>query len=223
MYQITVVPDYNDICGLYGRFDVWKDYVCENFDENVVILGQYGQGSLELASWWSPVRDVLDALEECDGEDADGFLDYCNDCYWSDAIGESKLLACWRLSQAPGFDITDLSDVLDLVELINPNLSFQVGKIYGSVQGEQADVLYIENSIDLERLADFYFGNVYVISVYEVTPEDDDYWGSERLLDYVLIGGSEVAGMSESQIISFVRDNCYAIPEGAEVEVLSEE
>ena len=57
-YAICIEPSTDDY---YWIDDMWKQYVDgEDFDEDVVILGDRDHSGIEEASWWSDVKELLE-------------------------------------------------------------------------------------------------------------------------------------------------------------------
>ena len=219
MIRVKVKPDYDDITGLYGSSDEWKEWVCEDFDENVVIIGRNGLDSIEEASWWSEVLDVIDAISYVYGEDTDYAVSYYFDNYAADTTTEAQFAACLKLAD----DASNLDSVefmAEVAEILNPKLSFSYGHITGSVQGEEADVIYIDGSIDLQYLEDMYFGNLYIVDVYRVIPEDDENMEYEEHIGSTTITYTAYWAMSNREIEEMVRNCCYdSIDDDEEIEI----
>lgn len=219
MYRVKVVPDYDDINGLYWNDDQWKTWVCEDFDENVVVLDR--NSSVEEASWWEDVCDIVDALENTLEEDLEDSISYFYDNYGAD-VSRSKYAACWKMSQWVS-DIESAEFMVEVAEILNPKLSFSYGTIDGSSQGERAEVIYITDSIDLQLLEDMYYHNLYNVEVYRVDQdfdEDGDIIGeSEDFIGGTTITGTEYWRMTNSQLEALVREVCYEIPDDEEIEI----
>lgn len=219
MIRVKVELDTDDTNGLYGNHELWKDWVCEDFDENVVLLGRNGYNSIEEASWWETVKEVYDALDSTQGEDFDDFMEYYESYYYSDhGITEAKLRACWQMAENTSH-IDDIGLMVEIAEILNPTLSFSYGEITGSMQGEYADVIYIDGSIDLQYLEDIYYGYLYNIDVYKVIPEDDENMEYEDLIGTTTITGTEYWRMTPREIEDLVRDCCPGIPADEEIEI----
>lgn len=80
---------------LYSTHDMWKDYVCENFDDNVVICGNKDFLSVQEASWWVKTIDLINDID-CDytKEDKQQFLSDYEDDY---EYNESTLKKIWDI------------------------------------------------------------------------------------------------------------------------------
>ena len=71
-----VVEFMRDCDYLYGRSHDWEDYVCENFDENVVLTGNDRMYEVEEASWWKQAKHISEELGEYPDDVDDFIADY---------------------------------------------------------------------------------------------------------------------------------------------------
>jgi len=168
----------------------WKDELCQDFDENVVLCGNDGYNEHTDASWWQDAQRLVDAFDNYYFGNAEEFINYFSGEYATDKLEEIyKKLDSWD-----GRDRTEF--IMDIASELNPGLDIRCATIYGSSQGDAQDVVYINDpdlyyySIDnpdmpyrrsefLQQLEDWYFGNTYMITVYcldedEAYDEDDD-------------------------------------------------
>ena len=137
---------------LYGKDENWKDYIgCENFDEQVVLIGnRYYKGYTD-ASWYQKVKEILN--------DIDCYEEYPE--YLSDETNE-KLKDLYNKCKCTE-DI-----VIDVLRLLYPNDTFKTGTIRGYCHGEWQEYI-IKGNVDTDLLEAFYFGKIA-----DITIEDDE-------------------------------------------------
>lgn len=198
MYTIKVVPCTDS---WYWDSDEWKDFVCEDFDQNVVIVGNRENAGVEEAEWW---RDADRVSSE---------LDYANDYEdflyaLEDEFPSNTLQAIWDLYLNDNMVNDEFR--FEVAKILHPELQLESGTIRGSVQREWAYVYYVEGSVDLDVLADWYFGNVLDVELYD---ENGEYQECTTLPDSTIFsmrfakGGdykadiAELFGLSPDEII----------------------
>ena len=161
---------------LYGNGENWKDYVgCENFDEEVVLIGNRNYSGCTKASWYQKVKEVLNDID-------------CYDEYPDDVSEEVNA----KLKEL--YDKCRRTDdiIVDVLKLLYPNDMFKTGTIKGYCQGEWQEYIVKEN-VDIDLLEAFYFGKVADITIddngdsFVDVITHDDLWKAEResLKEYI--------------------------------------
>ena len=154
---------------LYGKIEMWKDYVgCENFDEEVVLIGNRNYSGCTEASWYQRATEVLRYID-------------CYDEYPEDESAEvnAKLKELYDNCRCTE-DI-----LLDVIKLLYPKEKFETGTIRGYCQGDWQEYI-VKGDVDTDILEAFYFGSVADINI--ETDEDtfgdvithDELWKAER-------------------------------------------
>ncbi len=180
-YAITVTYDDR-----YYDFDDWKYNICEDFDENVVVVATRDTNGVENASWWIDAKDVLSDIDYGDEED---FI-YNNSGFCS----KSKLKDIYALYEKEGSDTDDPEFIADVAMILYPFLNLKVSDIRG--YHTSTDVVYVADAVDLDTLEDWWFGNIYLVSAYELDLDameedevDIEYLDLREVHDY----GTEIA------------------------------
>ena len=138
----------------------WKDYVCYDFDNNVVVVKNRDTSGIEEAFWWEDAKSITSAIDNSYGE-KDRYLDECP----SD-VSEDKLVYIW--DEYSESDIEDVDVIAGIAEVLYPDLHLETGTIRGSCQGDWAEVVYVKDTVDVSTLEDWYFGNIYDVDVFEI-------------------------------------------------------
>ena len=154
---------------LYGKSDNWKDYIgCENFDEEVVLVGNRDYNGYTEAEWYQKAKQILDDID-CYNEYPDNLSDETN----------AKLKELYDKCRCTE-DI-----IIDVLRLLYPEDIFRAGTIKGYVQSEWQEYI-VKGSVDTDLLEAFYFGKIADITF---TSEDDEFgdvithdelWKAER-------------------------------------------
>lgn len=159
---------------LYNGNQGWKDYCgCENFDEQVVLMGNRSfKGCIE-AEWYQKANELLDDI----ANDFDA-LDICDD---------------YSLIQEQYKSVKELYDkcrctediLVDVIRLLYPEDSFKTGTIRGYSQGDWQNYI-IKGNVDVDLLEAMYFGKISDIIVTTNDEEfgdvitHDELWRAER-------------------------------------------
>lgn len=173
------INDQSSIDWLYGKDEMWKNYVCENFDETFVLSGNRHMYELKDASWYKRAENLLNDLDASDYENLVA-ADY-------DMTNE-------QLEKAINAHIDPKLDGLhlrkSLIEIMNPNDSFEITTIRGYNQSDWQNVLYKKTGLDdpiITTLSTYYFGKlVEIIIEYDDDQTvvgcmtHDDLWENER-------------------------------------------
>ena len=216
MEGYIIVIEYNDDSFLWMN-DGWKDYVCMDFDENVVATGNRDYSDIVEASWW---KDAIAAIDEADEqyEEAD-FIANMEDEYAPD-----KLHDIWEAIQHCR-DCYDPEFVAKVAMILDPNLSLSTSTIRGNSQGDWQDVVYVDGAVDESTLEDWYFGNVYEARVYDLATaeltdngEIEDY-GED--IDNAYITSTEYFRMSSGDEKKAFR-KFFNLPEDATIIIIDD-
>lgn len=199
MVTITIdnssAPDY-----LYGKDEMWKDYVCPDFDEKVVLVGNDRMSQYENASWW---KDAKEAITDLDSYlDAPEFREEYADKYSSDQI-EAVISAYdnWNGDHYVEF-------ITKIAQILHPEIQLDETTLHGYSQGDWQDAIYVAGSLDENILEAYYFGNLS-----ELHYEDDsgeDYWDA--------ITDDELWEMERGDLKQALRDR-YDIPADEEIKI----
>jgi len=167
--QYVIEFTNSDYCDyLYGRDDEWKSYVCDNFDEHVVLFGNSDLDELEDASWWEEAKDISEVLGEFVDE-AD-FIEGYNTYYQS--LPEEKLHEIYQVYDAWDGYINDTAFLIKLAGIVHPDLNLQQATLRGSMQSDWQRTVYDANFVDVHTLEDFYMGDVMEMRLYQLEAED---------------------------------------------------
>lgn len=164
----------------YWSDDTWKENVCADFDENVVIIGNRNTEGIEEATWWTEAKSVFNELDNYAG-DRGAFISVFEDEYAIDKLADIyDAYDLWDGRDVPAF-------TAKIAETLFPGLSIKFGTIRGASQGDWADVVYLEDAIeDIDILEAWYYGDVYDVQVYDVTDVDPEILDDEyELRDYI--------------------------------------
>lgn len=163
MTTITIEEHGNGLDYLYTN-DEWKNYVCENFDEKVVLLKNRDCKEDGDADWWVKAKDIANDLDQLDENE---FIEVYRDNYAEDTI----------IQMIKAYKRTDYSDkpefLMEIAKLCKPSLELEMTTIRGYVPSEWREVVYIKDAINIELLETYYFGKLTEI---HVENEDNDYW-----------------------------------------------
>lgn len=218
MIRVKVEPAYDSDWLYYD--DAWKDYVCHDFDNKVVILTDSHHQDFCEADWWRDACIMDDALEEGYYDHSDDFGDYFVEYYGTydiSGISKGKATVCAKLYGEWEGDPTDTEFIVELAEILHPELDLEIDSIRGSVQGDYAEVIYVAGSIDVDVLEDYYFGNLVCISVYSVYEDDDGDEEEEHIVSSEM-SYSEYEDIND--IEAYVRDITGDIPPDEEIEII---
>lgn len=163
MITITI-EDTSELSWLYSN-DQWKDYVCEDFDENVVLLGNRNNQEYAEAKWWIDAKDLISDLDQYYEDD---IRDLFKDEFDEDTIN--------RILDA--YNKTDYSDnidfVIEIIQIMHPSLEIETSTIRGSSQSDWRDVVYVANKVNIRTLEQYYWG--LLVELHIETDDDTDRW-----------------------------------------------
>lgn len=197
-YKVTISP-CNDTW-LWTDGD-WKEFVCEDFDENIVLVSNTRDTSnIELASWWNKAKNIIEELDNY-YYDREEFINVFSDEYSEETLK--------RLYNA--YDEATMTDTVDFITeialIVNPGLELDSHTIKGNVQSDWKDCICVKDSVDFDLLADWFFGNIIDVFCEEI---DGDNTSSARLTQ------TEWCKYSGDELKKFLKD-LLDIPDDAEV------
>ena len=169
MTEIKIDNTGNGTWWLYGKSETWKDYIgCEDFDEEVVLVGNRDYNNYTEASWYQRVKQILDDID-CYDEYPDNVSDEVN----------TKLKELYDKCRRTD-DI-----IVDVLKLLYPNDTFKTGTIRGYCQGDWQEYI-VNGDVDTNLLEAFYFGSISDITVdsnddsFGDVITHDELWKAER-------------------------------------------
>ena len=170
-----------DLSFLYNH-DEWKEYVSEDFDEKVVVIGNREYSSIEEASWWNKAKILISDLDNYEW-DIKEFKHYDNE------YTPEQLEKVYRAYQKCTYsDDTDF--IVEVAKIVNPGLELEQDTARGYNQSDWVEIVYVKNSIKVDTFAAYFFGQLTEI---HIETEDDNYW--DHMLDsevYELFKGDKV-------------------------------
>lgn len=158
-----------DLSFLYNH-DEWKEYVCEDFDEKVVVIGNREYSSIEEASWWNKAKILISDLDNYEW-DIKEFKHYDND-YTPEQL-EKVYKAYQKCTYS---DDTDF--IVEVAKIVNPGLELEQDTARGYNQSDWVEIVYVKDSIKVDIFAAYFFGQLTEI---HIETEDDNYW--DHMLD----------------------------------------
>lgn len=169
MVEIRIDNTGDGTWWLYNNHELWKDYCgCENFDEEVVLIGNRNLNGCSDAEWYQKAKTVLD--------DIDYYDDYPEDL--SDETN-AKLKRLYERCRC-----TD--DILvDVIRLLYPDDRFETGTIRGYGQSDWQNYI-VKGNINIYLLEEMYFGKISDVTVTKDDEEfgdiitHDELWEAER-------------------------------------------
>ena len=174
MTEIKIDNTGNGTWWLYGKSETWKDYIgCEDFDEEVVLVGNRDYNNYTEASWYQKANELLDDI----ANDFDA-LDICDD---------------YSLTQEQYKTAKEMYDkcrctediLIGVIRLLYPEDTFKTGTIRGYSQGDWQDYI-VKGDVDTDLLEAFYFGSISDITVdsnddsFGDVITHDELWKAER-------------------------------------------
>jgi len=178
--------------------DAWFDYVTENLTEKVVITGNRDFEQITAASWWTKAKEIITDL----------------DCYGNEAMKyyRDDLTRTQRKAIITAYDNCYCSDntdfIINIIKILFPEMALNTAEIKGYNQGEWQEVIYIDNSVNIELLEGYYFGHIADITINTAGDICGDY-----------ITDSELWEMERDGIEQALRTR-YDIPEEEKITVL---
>lgn len=166
MVEIRIDNTGDGTWWLYGDTDTWKDYVCgEDFDEQVVLIGNRFLKSYTEASWYKKAKEVLEDID-------------CYELYPEDLSEEdnAKLKELYEKCRC-------LEDIIfDTLTILYPDEKFKKGTIYGSCQSDWQNYI-VKEDVPVSILESFYFGKVADVTIIDGDEEVGDVITLNELWD----------------------------------------
>ena len=198
MAKFAIIVTYNTD-DYWWITDDWKEQVCEDFDENVVIIGNRDNSGIEEASWWQEAKTLsADLADELWNADFDEYMDYHSGC-----CADDKLREIYDFYQEHDYNTDDTEFIMKVATILYPFLKLEQDRISGYHTG--ADVVYIKDSVDIDVLHDWYYGEIYVVDAYELDMEAIE----EDEIDINDMSISEVKDYGESIESDFAIESTY--------------
>ena len=168
---------------LYGKYEEWKNYVCADFDEKIVVYGNRDYNEIAETDWWKKAREIIDYLD-CEGtmfimdmlrhfsynmETIAKVIKAYDNCIYSDDIGF----------------VVEVAKMLTGRKLVTK-------QICGYAQREWQYIAYDKDEFDndpTDSVEAFYFGKIADVTVipdgnddesYGDILTDDELWEMER-------------------------------------------
>nr|WP_270249043.1 hypothetical protein [Coprococcus catus] len=168
MIEIRINNTGDSCYWLYGKDELWKNYVHEDFDEHVVLYGNRSYNGCKEASWYERAMEILNDIDNWDE-------------YPEDLPGETneKLKELYDGCR----NINDI--VVDVIKLLYPNDKFKSGTLTGYCQGDW-EYYIVKGDVDTELLEALYFNKIVDVTVIDGNDNisgfitDDDLWKAER-------------------------------------------
>lgn len=164
MAVIKIDSTGNGTFWLYGKNNEWKTYVTEDFDEEVVLVGNRHMAEVTEASWYNRTEEILNDF----------------DCYEElpDDLTEEQKEEIRRLYD----EYYHTEEIfMDVLKLLYPDDTFKTGTIRGYNQGDWQEYI-VKGDVDTDLLESFYFGKVSDIFV---EMEDGENFSSVITDDYL--------------------------------------
>ena len=190
-----MLPEYGiNVCSCYDWEWDPRDYM-DDYCDNAVIFGE--KYDFTDAEWWSEtiafLSNIWDQLSEATSYEE--FLQLVEEDYEDDYESED-LKSLYQLYENYGYSSGDYFDedfTADAVEIVYPGMHIDQTRIYATGQyvgreRESAYVIYDRDEVDIDRLADWYFGDVYETREYRLDidniPTDSNVSAEEAYYDY---------------------------------------
>lgn len=168
MTEIRIDNTGNGCNWLYGENELWKDCVCENFDEHVVLIGNIECCGCEKAEWYKNAKQILKDI----------------DCYDEYPIDLPKSVNAKLKELYKKCECTD-DIVFDALRLLYPEDKFETGIIQGYNQEEIVEYI-IKGDVDTKLLELYYFDKISDVDIVNGDKHigdvitDDELWKAEQ-------------------------------------------
>lgn len=193
-----------DLSFLYNH-DEWKEYVCEDFDEKVVVIGNREYASIEEASWWNKAKELIADLDNYDW-DVDDLMQY------EDNYTKDQLERVYKAYQNCRYS-DDTEFIVEVAQIINPGLDLEQTTARGYNQSDWVEIVFVKDAIKVDTFAAYFFGQLTEI---HIETDDDDYW--DHMLDsevYELFNNTSNVekalrdryGLKDDEPINIVKNN----------------
>lgn len=154
---------------IYGGSEDWKMYVCDNFDEKIVVYGNYEYTNVIEATWWIDAKEIIDDLDY-NGTDINEIEDVANYYGFTREIVE-KIIKEYNECRYSN----DIDFIVKVANILYPKKKIEVGRLNGYMREWQ---YFAYASADFENdptnlLEAYYFGKISEISI---SKDDDTYY-----------------------------------------------
>lgn len=167
--MVTVkINDQSSLDWLYDAYDSWKDYVCEDFDETFVLIGNHNMYTQASADWYKRAKSLLDDMDCTDELETLSASDY--------KISDDILKLAIKYYQTHECIHNELIKIKDLIEIMNPDDTFNIDSIHGYSQGDWQTVLYKSTNMPeniIDTLSTYYFGKLVEIIIEHDEADDE--------------------------------------------------
>lgn len=154
-----------DLMFLYNKNNDWKEYICEDFDEKVIVIGNRKYSSIEEASWWNKAKELIADLDNYDW-DIDDLMQY------EASYTKDRLERVYKAYQNCKYsDDTDF--IVEVAQIIIPGLELEHSIARGYTQSDWVEIVFVKDAIKVDTFAAYFFGQLTEI---HVESDDDDYW-----------------------------------------------
>jgi len=154
----------------YWSSDDWKTYVCEDFDDNIVILDDNDRPCFDTGSfWWQEADDIAGELEnyyDYESED-ESFADY-----YGGSVSSDKLYDVVDLWQSGDFDeYMEPAFIMGIAKILYPFLNLKLHTV--RIDYDTYTIVYNADELygSLDDLDDWITGYIYDCSLYEIDEE----------------------------------------------------
>lgn len=179
MYIVKIVRETDDY---YWLSDEWKEYVRDDFDNNVVLTGNKDYDGVTEAYWWINAKFLVKDFDYANDEEQ--FIEYGMDEDLVNVLDlENKLHQIWGYLSDGNYSSDD-ECIYVVAQILHNELPIESGTIRGNMQREWQNVYYIDDGqLNLSVLGDWYFGYVNSIEaledgdfVFSATISDTELW-----------------------------------------------
>ena len=163
----------------------WKDYVCQDFDANIVLVENRYHSGTEEAVWWQDAGYVLDAIDN--SVDVDEAVETLDD------VNPDKVRDAWHYCTTS--KDSETITLLKIAEILYPWLHLECTSL-SSGRSDYQYAVYVADIVDKNLLEDWWTGDVYDVRVYEVSDDDiADIENGEVEYDDICDMNTETDGM----------------------------
>jgi hypothetical protein len=145
--------------------DEWKEWVCCDFDQNVVIYGNRRMGGVTEADWWN---DAMDLMKDFDFYNFDDIVEIHTDLTRETLLKVEHIYNCCRTYE-------DIDVMAEVIRTIHPELEIETTTLRGYSQSDWNDAVCIKGSVDENLLNDFYWGNINRVTISEDEDDEGEY------------------------------------------------
>ena len=155
---------------LYGKYEEWKNYVCADFDEKIVVYGNRDYDEIAEATWWVKAKEIIEELDfngtsDRDVDDMAKFYKCTSDNIKEIIKAYDECKYCY-----------DIDFIVKVANILFPEKKIETGSLHGYVQREWQYFAYASAEFDTditEPLEAFYFGKIAEVTVIPDGNDDD--------------------------------------------------